>query len=252
MITADKVKSLNKKIEELNAKSTRAKAKVEVLEGSLEKSLEDYKTIYGVTLKGKNMAETINNIKKELGIVNSEAEKEFELRNAVVDAIERGDIEEANRLLGVEVEESEAEVPVDNEDMMAEGILETVRGESDEEVVEEVVASEEASNFNAQVSSLFGSEAEENEEPETFSFSGFNIGSIDDDDEPAPVAKKAEKPKSSKKSAGNGFSNLGGSVSDAVSELEGDSFSSFDMDESDFEDFGLGNILSGTKFQIDG
>lgn len=241
MITADKVKSLNKKIEELNARGTREKAKVEVLEGNLGKALEDYQAIYGVSLKGKNMSETAKNIQRELEGVMAETEKEFNLRNLVVDAIERGDIEEANRLLGVEiVEPEEEEVEVGIATDSTDSIEETSVPEVEETVQEE---SEGAVSFSNLVAGLIGEE-DESESP--------NLEGIELDEEIEPAPSKAGKSSTSgKKPSKGGFSNLGGSVEDTVSELGGDMYSDFGIGEDEFDDFGLGDILSGTKFSID-
>lgn len=222
MITAEKVKALNKKIEELNAKSTKAKAKVEVLEGNLNKSLDDYQAIYGVSLRGKSMAETISNIKAELDAVGNEAEKEFELRNAVVDAIERGDIEEANRLLGVDVAESEDEELAPEEENAPED-------NAPAEVVESPV--EEYSE-------------DWEDEDDDFDLSGIDL------EEDEPIHDSVENTKKS----GNSFVNLGSSVEDTVSDLDDDSFGDFNLSDEDFnefDDFGLGVMLTGTKFEID-
>lgn len=223
MITAEQVKNLNKKIEGLNAQGIRAKGKLEILEGNLSQSLTDYASLYGVNLQGKTMKATATNIQKELKSVEDAVQAEVELREKVVAAIERGDIDEANRLLGVEVvEEPEEEV---------------------EEPEESVEAPEDSA---APIE-------EEDDEAEVFGFSGLDFSSLDDD-EPSGVVPKAEnkpveKP-AEKKGKGKKSSDVGTSADSVVEDMEG-GFGDFDLSDEDFDDFGFGNMLSGTKFSLD-
>lgn len=97
------VKVLNERIEAINTQKTREESKREVLLQNLKKSVEAYESSYGVSLKDKSLSKMSKNIGNELGKVISEITKEYELKESVVSAIEKGDMEEANRLLGITV-----------------------------------------------------------------------------------------------------------------------------------------------------
>lgn len=254
MITAEQVKNLNKKIEGLNAQGTRAKAKLEVLEGNLGQALDDYKSAYGVHLRGKTMKITAGNIQKELSAVEAEVQKEFELREAVVAAIERGDIDEANRLLGVEVAEPEPEEDDEVEEEaqeVVEEVSEAVMEDFgfDDDVEDE---SEEDSYGNIDGDGMVGED--DNTDSDSFGFSADDFGDISfDDDEPEEkTVKPVEKSKSTQKKSGKNSAVVGSSVEDAMEELGvGSEFGEFPVDDDDMEDFGFGDMLSGTKFSLD-
>lgn len=112
------VKVLNERIEAINTQKTREESKREVLLQNLKKSVEAYESSYGVSLKDKSLSKMSKNIEKEMSKVTSEITKEYELKEAVVSAIENGDMEEANRLLGITItkEPEEVEEEVINED----------------------------------------------------------------------------------------------------------------------------------------
>lgn len=242
MITAEQVKNLNKKIEGLNAQGNRAKAKLEVLEGNLTQSLEDYKSSYGVDLRGKSMKTTAANIQKELLAVEADVQREFELREAVVAAIESGDIEEANRLLGVTVVEEDDEGEVEETPEI-------------EDIIDEIEESP-ISGFS-DVEDDFGIDtAEDTEEPsfeedlsddDSFDLDGLDFGDLDLSEEEEPAKPEPAKPQNKKSS------NIGSTVEDTVQSLEGvpNGFEDFDFGSDDFEDFGFNELLAGTKFGDD-
>lgn len=225
MITAEQVKNLNKKIEQLNVQGNRAKAKLEVLEGNLHQSLEDYAAVYGVNLGGATMKATAANIQKELQSVEAAIQAEVELREKVVSAIERGDIDEANRLLGVEVVEEAEEEP--------------------EEAVEEVVNNSSKGDNLAVSGMSVSADTDEDDKAEVFGFSGLDLDDFSiDDEEPASATPK------SSKSSGKKNPSMGTPAADVVEDMEG-GFGDFDLSEDEFEDFGFGSMLSGTKFSLD-
>lgn len=244
MITAEQVKNLNKKIEGLNAQGNRAKAKLEVLEGNLTQSLEDYKSSYGIDLRGKSMKTTAANIQKELLAVEADVQREFELREAVVAAIESGDIEEANRLLGVTVVEEDDEEEVE----------ETPEIEDNDDTEESPIS---GSNDYSDVGDDFGIDTTDGlEEPsfeedlsddDSFDFDGLDFGDLDLSEEEEPSKPEPAKPKNKKSS------NIGSTVEDTVQSLEGvpNGFEDFDFGSDDFEDFGFNELLAGTKFGED-
>ena len=242
MITAEQVKNLNKKIEGLNAQGNRAKAKLEVLEGNLTQSLEDYKSSYGVDLRGKSMKTTAANIQKELLAVEADVQREFELREAVVAAIESGDIEEANRLLGVTVVEEDDEEEVEETPEI-------------EDIIDEI--EESPIGGSSDVEDDFGIDtAEDTEEPsfeedlsddDSFDLDGLDFGDLDLSEEEEPAKPEPAKPQNKKSS------NIGSTVEDTVQSLEGvpNGFEDFDFGSDDFEDFGFNELLAGTKFGDD-
>ena len=242
MITAEQVKNLNKKIEGLNAQGNRAKAKLEVLEGNLTQSLEDYKSSYGVDLRGKSMKTTADNIQKELLAVEADVQREFELREAVVAAIESGDIEEANRLLGVTVVEEDDEEEVEETPEI-------------EDIIDEI--EESPISGSSDVENDFGIDtAEDTEEPsfeedlsddDSFDLDGLDFGDLDLSEEEEPAKPEPAKPQNKKSS------NIGSTVEDTVQSLEGvpNGFEDFDFGSDDFEDFGFNELLAGTKFGDD-
>lgn len=242
MITAEQVKNLNKKIEGLNAQGNRAKAKLEVLEGNLTQSLEDYKSSYGVDLRGKSMKTTAANIQKELLAVEADVQREFELREAVVAAIESGDIEEANRLLGVTVVEEDDEEEVEETPEI-------------EDIIDEI--EESPISGSSDVEDDFGIDtAEDTEEPsfeedlsddDSFDLDGLDFGDLDLSEEEEPAKPEPAKPQNKKSS------NIGSTVEDTVQSLEGvpNGFEDFDFGSDDFEDFGFNELLAGTKFGDD-
>lgn len=128
------VKVLNERIEAINTQKTREESKREVLLQNLKKSVEAYESSYGVSLKDKSLSKMSNNIEKEMSKVTSEITKEYELKEAVVSAIENGDMEEANKLLGITVTKEPEEV----ED-------EVINEETEETINEEVNSSEDSS-----------------------------------------------------------------------------------------------------------
>lgn len=108
-VTITEVQKLNKTIESLNTQRTKIEAQEEMLRRSLSEELAKYKEAYGVDLEGKTLAETKKLFEKEAIEVKSTVEAEYELSKKVVELISEGDIEEANRLLGVA---EKAEEPV--------------------------------------------------------------------------------------------------------------------------------------------
>lgn len=128
------VKVLNERIEAINTQKTREESKREVLLQNLKKSVEAYESSYGVSLKDKSLSKMSKNIENEMGKVTSEITKEYELKEAVVSAIENGDMEEANRLLGITVTKEPEEVEE-----------EVINEEPEETINEEVNSSEDSS-----------------------------------------------------------------------------------------------------------
>lgn len=211
MVNAKDVQSLNSRIETINTNRTKAKTQQEMLQQRLEEELDNYKSQFGVDLKKGSLAQTKVLINAEVKKVVDEVQKEYELKEKVVSAIESGDYEEAYNLLGIKQEVEELV----------------------EEPIEEV--SEEPT------------EIEVKPEVENPVISDFDMESLDLDDVDEPMdldmEEDIELPKSKKKEVPEGTSN----VEDAFSgmEVEDD-----DLPGIDDSDFGFKDELMGSKFEI--
>lgn len=211
MVNAKDVQSLNSRIETINTNRTKAKTQQEMLQQRLEEELDNYKSQFGVDLKKGSLAQTKVLINAEVKKVVDEVQKEYELKEKVVSAIESGDYEEAYKLLGIKQEVEELV----------------------EEPIEEV--SEEPT------------EVEVKPEVENPVISDFDMESLDLDDVDEPMdldmEEDIELPKSKKKEVPEGTSN----VEDAFSgmEVEDD-----DLPGIDDSDFGFKDELMGSKFEI--
>ena len=85
-------------------------SKRELLVETLNKQVAEYKKKTGVDLAGKSVKEIYSKATTEYNKLYEEINAEYETQRKVVDCIESGDIDEAKRLLGMDVEaESEAE-----------------------------------------------------------------------------------------------------------------------------------------------
>lgn len=96
-----KIDALNKKIDTLMRERDRIEAQKDVYGEKLNSSLAKYKEDYGIDLVGIDFESTKENIKNEFSIVNDKVTKEYELAQRVVSAIDSGDIDLANTLVGV-------------------------------------------------------------------------------------------------------------------------------------------------------
>lgn len=219
-----KVKSLNERIESIQTKRTKAETQKEMLLSSLDAEIKKYSENYGVDLKGKSLKETISLILAEQSKVVADIKSEYELKEKVVSAIESGNIAEANKLLGITdeeevvVEEEVVEEEYSSDDFDDFGDIE------DEEI--DYSIDEEEDDFGG----IDDSDYSDDEEDEENDFSFDELGTADGDDEKA-------------------VENLGTNADDIVEELDtaddDDIYGDMDMD-----DFGFGDILSGSKLDI--
>lgn len=104
-VTVESIKALNKRIESINITRTRTETKIDMLKKDLAEKLADYKKKYGVDLEGKSFKETVKLINSEAKSTADAVQKEYELKEQVVECIESGDIKKASELLGVKTEE---------------------------------------------------------------------------------------------------------------------------------------------------
>lgn len=123
--TLAQVEQLNDRIEKLNTDRTKTETRKEVLMQNLDKLLDSYAKDYGIDLRGQKFSETYKKIQAEAQEVSADIQKEYSLKERVVSAIESGDIDEANELLGIPQEEDEeSEEEVVNEEVEEEGVKE--------------------------------------------------------------------------------------------------------------------------------
>lgn len=106
----ERVSLLNKKIKKINMERVVIESKRELLVETLNKQVAEYKKKTGVDLAGKSVKEIYSKATAEYNKLYEEINAEYETQRKVVDCIECGDIDEAKRLLGMDVDaESEAE-----------------------------------------------------------------------------------------------------------------------------------------------
>lgn len=238
MVNAKNVQSLNDRIEKINNQRVKTETQHEMLTKRLNSELDSYKEQFGVDLVGKSFTETRKKINAEIKKVTSEVEAEFELKEKVVSAIDAGDIAEAYRLLGIEVKTEECE-----EDATEEVEDATLSVESDELSLEEP----SAEDFGGLTSDDTQVAVKPDEVPST-QVGGLTLDDKDDFDfdleveDPEEEEPKAEEPKKATEIPMS-------SAKDAIGDLE-----VIDEDETEElgSDFGFGDLMKGTKFNLGG
>lgn len=201
----ERVSLLNKKIKKINMERVVIESKRELLVETLNKQVAEYKKKTGVDLAGKSVKEIYSKATTEYNKLYEEINAEYETQRKVVDCIESGDIDEAKRLLGMDVDVEE-EDSADTE----------VGSESVEEAVEEL---EVGDDFNLEVEDskedVFEEEALEEEDSEEEDedeaaevedgFAGLEIEEIDLDDLGEKPEEELKKAKKTKKGMDNPF-----------------------------------------------
>lgn len=219
-MNANEIKVLNDKIEKIQVQRTKAETKREVLMSRLESEISKYEKEYEVSLKGATLKDTVKAISVEQKKVSKGIEEEYNLKLKVVSAIESGNIEEANNLLGIET-------PVNDFD---------VNDIEDTEELEEVTPVEDdTTNISEEIDDFGIDEADFNLEDDGEDEDVFGLN--EDEEE---VTEKAKTP-------------IGSSVDDTVKELdneEDDEDIYSGLDNVDFDDFGFGSILNGTELDV--
>ena len=218
MVGVEKIRSLNERIEKINKERTKAEAQLEMRKKQLEESLSAYEKKYGVKLKGAEFADTANNVKAELKKVSDAVKAEYDLKEKVVACIENGEFDEAYELLGIENPNvSVADASVVSDDDVVDVDMDFGVDEDTEVVDPDLNADDDDAEM------------------------------VSDDEEyekvDAAVFRNAVKQKKEVK---------GTSAVDAVADMEMD----MEMEEDDIpslddDDFGFGDILKGTEFEVD-
>lgn len=208
--TLAQVEQLNNRIEKLNTDRTKTETRKEVLMQNLDKLLDSYAKDYGIDLRGQKFSETYKKIQAEAQKVSADIQEEYSLKEKVVSAIESGDIDEANELLGISQEEDE---------------------EPEEEVVDEEVAEEEG--IKEESEKVEEPEEEEDEEEEDF-------GIPEEETIPSGMSPVEEAVKGMDEGASS--LNLGGyNMSDILADEDED-------EDDDDDDFTLGDFI-GEQFK---
>lgn len=220
-MNANEIKVLNDKIERIQVQRTKAETKREVLMSRLESEISKYEKEYGVSLKGDTLKDTIKAISVEQKKVSKGIEEEYNLKLKVVSAIESGNIEEANTLLGIET-------PINDFD---------VEDIEDAEDLDEVSPVEDDTKDVPEEEDNFGIDEDE-----------FSLEDDDTEDEDVFGLSEAEEESSEKVKTP-----IGSSVDDTVKELDNDDDDEdiySGLDNVDFDDFGFGSILNGTELDV--
>lgn len=220
-MNANEIKVLNDKIERIQVQRTKAETKREVLMSRLESEISKYEKEYGVSLKGDTLKDTIKAISVEQKKVSKGIEEEYNLKSKVVSAIESGNIEEANNLLGIET-------PINDFD---------VEDIEDTEDLDEVSPVEDDTKDVPEEEDNFGIDEDE-----------FSLDDDDAEDEDVFGLSEAEEESSEKVKTP-----IGSSVDDTVKELDNDDDDEdiySGLDNVDFDDFGFGSILNGTELDV--
>jgi hypothetical protein len=220
-MNANEIKVLNDKIEKIQVQRTKAETKREVLMSRLESEISKYEKEYGVSLKGDTLKDTIKAISVEQKKVSKGIEEEYNLKSKVVSAIESGNIEEANNLLGIET-------PINDFD---------VEDIEDAEDLDEVSPVEDDTKDVSEEEDNFGIDEDE-----------FSLDDDDAEDEDVFGLSEAEEESSEKVKTP-----IGSSVDDTVKELDNDDDDEdiySGLDNVDFDDFGFGSILNGTELDV--
>lgn len=203
----EKVSLLNKKIKKINMERVVIESKRELLVETLNKQVAEYKKKTGVDLAGKSVKEIYSKATTEYNKLYEEINAEYETQRKVVDCIECGDIDEAKRLLGMDVEvEAEEETESVEEDFEELGVGDGFELEvddsdeedSDEEVFEEVNTVEDLEEDEDEGLEDDAAEVGESEDTDD-GFADLEIEEIDLDDLGVETEEVKEEPKKVKK-----------------------------------------------------
>lgn len=254
------IENLNKQIETLMVEKTKYDAQKDVWESRLVESIDAYKKEFGVDISGSNLADIKRKLGSEIKVVEENTMKEFERSTKLVNLINSGDIKGAWKELGVDIDS----VNTEKEEVVTEEVVVSKEVTPSEEVPvvntpeqTTVVDVEDEVSDDDFYSSSFEDDEEEAEpsfltkpvipsvfmqptEEEKVVAKPYNAFVVEDDDEDEFVIPSTK-----------------GSSSAPVLEDDEDEFiipstkTPVVEDDSDDEFGGFGNILEGSKFQVD-
>lgn len=240
-----KVKALNKELEALQHKRTRVESQKELLLNNLKSEVERYEKTYGVTLSGATLKDTLKAIASEKAKVEVQINEEYELKKKVVDAINRNDMAEAYKLLGI--------TPVQEEEDESEDVA-TVSNDTEDETVEELIARVNSNNGNYSddiSEDDFSSDTVTEDEEDDF---GFGVDDFNDVEEEVSTPVVVAEETSDSSIFGGIVFDEDDSTSDDSEDAEdvyGDiSFGDDTSDDDEDDDYGFGAMLGGSKFQF--
>lgn len=188
-------------------------SKRELLVETLNKQVAEYKKKTGVDLAGKSVKEIYSKATTEYNKLYEEINAEYETQRKVVDCIESGDIDEAKRLLGMDVDaELEAEEETESVEEAVEELevgddfnleVEDSEEEDEDEADEEVEAAEAEDGFaDLEIEEIdldaFGEEPEEEPKKVKKTKKGMD-NPFDKTDDIFDLVEKAEEKKAEKK-----------------------------------------------------
>lgn len=226
-VTVKDVQKLNKRIEEINTERTRVETRTQMLRDQVWKDIEAYEKQFGVSLKAKNFSEVKKLVAQEAKKVADAVEEEYRLKEKVVGCIESGDIDEANRLLGIVVESEETG---SEEDLAEEETAPD--GENDMDEMDSFFST----STEEEVEVAGGNENGEEADTDTVSDSGFDVsklGSVSPTEEPVTHSIPGD---------------MFAGFEDDEPEEGNDSVVEDLEDEDEDDPFGFGSMLSGGKF----
>ena len=184
-------------------------SKRELLVETLNKQVAEYKKKTGVDLAGKSVKEIYSKATTEYNKLYEEINAEYETQKKVVDCIECGDIDEAKRLLGMDVDiELEAEEETES---VEEAVEELEVGDDFELEVEDPEESEDLEGYEEEALEEEDTDEEDKVAEAVKAEDGFadlEIEEIDLDDlsvEPEEVEEESKKVKKTKKGMDNPF-----------------------------------------------
>jgi hypothetical protein len=208
----ERVSLLNKKIKKINMERVVIESKRELLVETLNKQVAEYKKKTGVDLAGKSVKEIYSKATTEYNKLYEEINAEYETQRKVVDCIECGDIDEAKRLLGMDVD---AESEVEKETESVEEAVEELEVGDDFELEVEDSEEEDFEDEDSEEEVLEGEGSEEEDEDEADEevevaeaedgFADLEIEEIDLDDLGGEPEEEPEKAKKTKKGMNNPF-----------------------------------------------
>lgn len=259
MVSIKEVESLNKRIEKINQDYTKKKTQQDMLYERLNKEIKAYRDEFEVDLSGKNLTEIKSKISAEHKKVVSTVEEAYAEKLRIVSAIEEGDYEEAAALLGivaetVDSEESEEGITESENEIQETGV--DVMSISFNDSEEETEGEEDMFGF--------GGIGEEDSAKEEISTTEDDTGEVEDDEDDEVTIPGIDDDDDVEDVGIGGFLDAlkGSTVEEAIQDVEGSSestqesneevsFGGFTVDDSEDEgeeDFGFGDLLSGTKF----
>ena len=188
-VSVKDVQSLNKRIEKINTEKTRVETRSQMLKDQILTDIKAYKDKFGVDLYANSFAEIKKLISAEAKKVASEVSEEYELKEKVVGCIERGDIDEANKLLGI-TEESpeEQEEQVEEEETYESLNTDDIEEEEDTKKEEDfklntVEGSMESASYNSNEDLVMEDDSTEDLDDEKEETVGDFDMSVDDDED---------------------------------------------------------------------